>query len=447
MTAALSFEDVAFSYGAGAPVLDGFSLSIQAGEMVAFVGANGSGKSTAAKLIDALLLPDAGRVRVFGMDTRCPEHLLSIRASCGMVFQNPDDQIVATLVADEVAFGPRNLGLPDEEVRGRVDEALRAVGLHGLRDAEVDALSGGQRQRVAVAGALAMRPQILILDEATSMLDDEAAAEVIACVERLHAAGMTVIAITHEQRVIDQADRIVCFGADGAAPDAPLPRVRDRMSASAPAALELADVSFAYAPGAPPVFDGFSLTIREGELVFITGPNGCGKSTLLKLANGLLAPDEGAVRVFGQPLDGRHARNEARFKVGLAFQHPERQLFERTVYDDVAFGPRSRGLSPAEVEACVRAAIADVGLAFDEVYAQNPFTLSGGQQRRAAIAGVLALQTPILALDEPCAGLDGKAKRSLMELLVRLNEAGRTIIVVSHAPEDAEAMGARLLRL
>ncbi len=447
--AAISFENVTFSYEAGAPVLQGLTFAIQPGEMVALTGGNGSGKSTVAKLADALLLPDAGCVRVFGRDTRNAQDLFAIRSSVGVVFQNPDDQLVATLVQDDVAFGPQNLGLSKAETGERVREALRAVGVEALASADVNALSGGQKQRVALAGALAMRPRILILDEATSMLDEAAAAEALRIVRTLHDGGMTVLVITHDPQLAAQADRIINLGGDAVEAE-PLPRLciaSARSAHPAPPALEWEDVTFAYAPDAPPALSGVSLSIQQGEFVALTGPNGCGKTTLLKLANGLLEPDAGHVRVQGRPLTTKQARNEARFQVGLAFQHPERQLFARTVYDDVAFGPRNQGLAEPQVEERVRAALADVGLPFEAFYRRNPFMLSGGEQRKAALAGILTLRTPILALDEPCAGLDARAERQLMALLLRLNEEGATIVMVTHSAAAAEAAGARIVRM
>ena len=229
---AISFENVTFSYEAGAPVLRDVTFAIQPGEMVALTGGNGSGKSTVAKLADALLLPDAGCVRVFGSDTRNAQDLFAIRSSMGVVFQNPDDQLVATLVQDDVAFGPQNLGLSDAETKERVREALKATGMEALASADVNALSGGQKQRVALAGALAMHPRILILDEATSMLDDAAAAEALRIVRMLHDGGMTVLVITHDPQLAAQADRIINLGGDVAEAE-PLPRPRTAPARSA----------------------------------------------------------------------------------------------------------------------------------------------------------------------------------------------------------------------
>lgn len=444
-TPAISFENVSFAYAADAPVLQDVSFTVQPGELVALRGNNGSGKSTIAKLVDAMLYPDSGIVRVFGMRTDEHENTFAIRRACGMVFQDPDDQLVSTLVHDEVAFGPRNLGVSAPEVESRVREALRAVGMEDAYERDVNTLSGGQKQRIAIAGALAMHPKLLILDEATSMLDAHATEEMISLIERLRENGMTILLITHEEEVARAADRTILIGQALEEDGAPV-RLAPRPATGAPV-VELRDASFTYHEEEPLALEKVSLSICAGEFVALTGPNGCGKSTLLKLLNGLLQPTQGVVSILGKTLSSKEDRNGARRQVGLAFQHPERQLFESTVYDDVAFGPRSLGLGSAEVEERVRQALAQVGLPFDEVYARNPFTLSGGQQRKVAVAGILAMRTPIVALDEPCAGLDARGKHELLSALAALNAQGTTIIMVTHDATEAEALGCRIIRM
>lgn len=213
---AISFDDVTFGYdavGGSIPALEQVTLSIARGEFACIIGGNGSGKSTLAKHMNALLIPDSGHVRVLGHDTSDEDAALAVRPHCGMVFQNPDDQLVASLVEDEVAFGPANLGLPADELRLRVDAALAAVGLVGREKAETSSLSGGQKQRLAVAGALAMSPDIIILDEATSMLDPQGRTDVLAICNDLHAAGMTVVMITHAMEEAAEAERIYVMDA------------------------------------------------------------------------------------------------------------------------------------------------------------------------------------------------------------------------------------------
>lgn len=206
---AVDAHGLAFTYDGSSFVLQGIDLRIERGEFVAILGGNGSGKSTLAKHMNALLTPDEGRMDVLGRDTRDPQATYLIRSQAGMVFQNPDDQLVASLVENDVAFGPENLGVPAPELRERVDESLEAVGLPGFQKRETASLSGGQKQRVATAGMLAMRPEIVILDEATSMLDPQGRASFMELCRSMHAAGKTVVMITHFMEEASQADRVV----------------------------------------------------------------------------------------------------------------------------------------------------------------------------------------------------------------------------------------------
>lgn len=210
MSDAILFEGVSFAYSEGAPlVLDGIDLRIRAGEFVVVIGANGSGKSTLAKHVNALLVPTIGRVLVEGLDTACEDDVFSIRSTAGLVFQNPDNQAVASIVRDDVAFGPENLGLEPAEIRQRVDEALEVVAMQDHALAEVANLSGGQKQRVAIAGVLAVRPRILVLDEPGAMLDMRGRRGITRVAHELNAEGMTVMLITHFMEDVLDADRVI----------------------------------------------------------------------------------------------------------------------------------------------------------------------------------------------------------------------------------------------
>ena len=221
----INAEDVRFSYvtaeGVAPIVLDGVSLSIEEGSFVAVLGHNGSGKSTLAKHFNSILLPTGGRVYVDGMDTADEELLLAIRRTVGMVFQNPDNQIVANVVEEDVAFAPENLGVPPEEIRRRVDDALKAVGMYEFREHAPHLLSGGQKQRIAIAGVIAMQPRCIVLDEPTAMLDPIGRADVLRTIKALNRQrGVTVVLITHHMDEAAQADRLVvmhdgCIVADG----------------------------------------------------------------------------------------------------------------------------------------------------------------------------------------------------------------------------------------
>ena len=205
-------QDVKFRYDPEQPTyaVDGVSLNVRRGEFVAVLGANGCGKSTLAKHFNAILLPETGTVLVENMDTRGEDHLYDIRQKVGMVFQNPDNQIVATIVEEDVAFAPENLGVPPEEIRTRIDEAMKLAGIYEKREAAPYKLSGGQKQRVAIAGVVAMRPDCLILDEATAMLDPRGREQVMQTIHHLNKnMGITVVSITHYMEEAAQADRVL----------------------------------------------------------------------------------------------------------------------------------------------------------------------------------------------------------------------------------------------
>lgn len=487
----LEFDDVSFSYDGAAGVLDGVSFSVRPGQMVALVGNNGSGKSTVAKLAEAFLLPSSGSVSVLGRSTEevasseGADGVLSLRSRMGLVMQNPDDQMVASIVVDEVAFGPSNLGIPKEEVVARVQHALDSVGMTHCMGCDVNTLSGGQRQRVAMADALAMSPALLVLDEPTSMLDEAGRRDVRAVACALRDAGMAVLWITHFPEEAELADLVLrmedgkvsevtpwtgfeshavaeaggtyetpCAAAVATQPSRRAHDARRRK------VIEFKDVSFAYSgknelgvdvfaqpKDACPVFEHVDLEVFEGETVAIVGPNGCGKSTLLQHMNGLLSPTLGEVLVDGVPTATKAGANEARRKVGLCLQYPERSLFCQTVRDEVAFGPRNIGVEGERLRARVRDTMETLGLPYDEYAERTPFELSGGEQRKVALAGVVALGPKVLALDEPCSSLDGPGHVMVMKALASMKASGQTIVMVTHDMRDVEALADRIWRL
>ena len=207
----INVQNIHFRYDPEQPsyAVDGVSLAIHRGEFVAVLGANGCGKSTLAKHFNAILLPEAGTVLVEGMDTRNEDHLYDVRQKVGMVFQNPDNQIVATIVEEDVAFAPENLGVPPEEIRTRIDEAMKLAGIYEKRDAAPYKLSGGQKQRVAIAGVIAMRPDCLVLDESTAMLDPHGRSQVMKTIRQLREAGITIVSITHYMEEAANAGYVV----------------------------------------------------------------------------------------------------------------------------------------------------------------------------------------------------------------------------------------------
>ena len=528
---------VSFSYDGAAPALDGVDLNIEDGEFFCILGGNGSGKSTFAKHLNALLKPDAGTVRVNGMDASDPELVYDIRSTAGMVFQNPDNQLVATLVEDDVAFGPENLGVPSAQIAQRVREALKGVGLVGFERHETHALSGGQKQRVALAGVLAMEPRVLILDEASSMLDPRGRQGLMKACRALHDRGMTVVMITHFMEEAAEADRVAVFRAGRVAmlgtPEEILTRAdelaqlnldmpascclgrslrakgvpvcaqvreadmvseiaqaytersgldiaeqpsasdshvldngssaADGIGASEPV-IEISHLSHSYSlsarerrrwhkrsttadasskqalwgndPNSPWALRDVTLTVRRGEFLGLAGHTGSGKSTLVQHLNGLIRPQEGSVCALGLDLSNKKDAAAVKAKVGMVFQYPERQLFAETVAQDVAFGPRNLGLPQDEVARRVASSLARVGLDVAAIGDKSPFELSGGQQRRVAFAGVLAMEPEVLVLDEPMAGLDPAARRDFLGLIDRLHREGLTVVMVSHSMDD-----------
>lgn len=528
---------VSFSYDGAAPALDGIDLNIEDGEFFCILGGNGSGKSTFAKHLNALLQPDAGTVRINGMDASDPELVYDIRSTAGMVFQNPDDQLVATLVEDDVAFGPENLGVPSAQIAQRVREALKGVGLVGFERHETHALSGGQKQRVALAGVLAMEPRVLILDEASSMLDPRGRKGLMKACRALHNRGMTIVMITHFMEEAAEADRVAVFRAGRVAmlgtpgeiltradelaqlnldmpascclgralrekgvsvcaqvretdmvaeiaqayaersgtdiagqPLASDSRMLDNASsatdevAALEPVIEISHLSHSYSlsarerrrwrkrstaadasskqalwgndPNNPWALRDVTLTVRRGEFLGLAGHTGSGKSTLVQHLNGLILPQEGGVCALGLDLSNKKDAAAVKAKVGVVFQYPERQLFAETVAQDVAFGPRNLGLPQDEVARRVASSLARVGLDLAAIGDKSPFELSGGQQRRVAFAGVLAMEPEVLVLDEPMAGLDPAARKDFLGLIGRLHREGLTVVMVSHSMDD-----------
>lgn len=466
--------------------LDDVTLEVCRGERVCVLGANGSGKSTLASVICGLLAPDEGDVELAGHAV-CTGGVPDLaayrdaRRQLGLVFQNPDDQIVTSVVADDVAFGPENLGVPRAQISVRVARELRRVAMEKYAHADPSRLSGGQRQRVCIAGALAMEPAVLVLDEPSSLLDVRGRAAIMRVMGRLAAAGATLVHVTHFMDEALAADRVVVMqhgrvalegtpdevfaaknaqviealglempfearlavalrqaGAAGDAIAAPGAPSDEKPTACAPAAEPLAilarDLDFSYGPNAR-ALDGVSLEVPAHATTAIVGQTGSGKSTLLRLLCGLEAADAGSLTVCGINAATKRGRRQVRRAVGYVMQHPERQLFAQTVAEDVAFGPRNQGLSAAEVERRVAHALDLVSLA--DRRDASPFELSGGQQRLAAIAGVLAMEPELLVLDEPTAGLDPRGRARLRALMADLAAHGVTLLQVTHSMEDA----------
>ena len=490
--------------------IDEVNLDIEQGQFIAILGHNGSGKSTLAKHMNAILSPTEGTMWVDGKDTKKEENIWDVRQSAGMVFQNPDNQIIGTVVEEDVGFGPENLGVPTDEIWKRVEESLSAVGMLEYRHHSPNKLSGGQKQRVAIAGVVAMRPKCIVLDEPTAMLDPNGRKEVLRTVEELRKREkVTVILITHYMEEVIGADRVIvmdkghvvmdgttrevfsqvellkkyrldvpqvtllgyelkkkgynipdgiltteellealenCKTASGKE-DAKL-QIPEKTNAKKSVTiaedkqpiLKLEHVNYIYSPGTAyekHALKDINLEIYEGQFIGVIGHTGSGKSTLIQHLNGLIKATDGALYYKGENIYGeKYNFRELRNNVGLVFQYPEHQLFEIDVLTDVCFGPKNQGLSDEEAKARALEALKLVGLS-EKYYESSPFDLSGGQKRRVAIAGVLAMKPRVLVLDEPTAGLDPKGRDEILDQIAYLQKAGNlTVILVSHSMED-----------
>lgn len=486
--------------GESVKALDHVTLSVPKGQFLAVLGHNGCGKSTLAKHLNGILVGTKGKVFINGIDTADDDRIFDVRQTVGMVFQNPDNQLVATVVEEDVAFALENLGVPTKEIRQRVDEALKTVRMYDYRTHSPHQLSGGQKQRVAIAGVLAMRPDCIVLDEPTAMLDPKGRSEVMNTIRLLHAQGVTIVLITHYMEEAAQAERVVvmergkilmddephkifsrvaelrgcsldvpqvtelmyelrksgfsvsqevlneeeaCRELEKAAlkkGKSPLPAEKPLRRSAPETIAEIRNLVYKYSVGTPfeaTAVDNVSLTVGKGEFIGVIGHTGSGKSTLIQHLNGLLKPTSGEILINRKNIWDKDSDIRAvRFLAGLVFQYSEYQLFEETVYKDIAYGPKNMGLSDEEIDLRVCRAAKSMGLS-DELLARSPFDLSGGQKRRAALAGVIAMQPQILILDEPAAGLDPKGRdRVLSEIYAYHQESGTTILLVSHSMED-----------
>jgi len=532
----LEVNNVTFKYSAEEdtpPALHEVNLHIDAGETVAIIGHNGSGKSTLAKLLAAILKPTNGAVLVDGLNTASHgEDLWTIRQRVGIVFQNPDDQLVANTVIDEIAFGPENLGLPRFEIEERIQEAMALLELESYAQMAVSELSVGQKQRVAIAGILAMYPRYLLLDEPTTMISGHTARQLLETVRRLASErGITVIHITHfmhevsafkrvivmdEGRVLmddtpanvfSRADKLRSVGLDvpmvtslgqrlraqgwtglpevvlsneqlkeiaspaesSERPEKQGSYARDNSiperglvpaletqglyhtfdstsmgldgSVSPVPLFEFRNLSHTYlrdTPFAVQALNQLSLSIPEGKTTALVGPTKAGKSTVVDVLAGLIKPPAGTF-FFGGDDVGASSFDIERIRsiVGAVFQSPDAQIFEDTVGKDVSFGPRRKKVPMAESRRLVQESLEAVGLPYEDFRSRYTYALSGGQKRRVAIAGVLALQPKVIIFDEPTAGLDPRGRRELLELIARLKQRhGLTIIYTSSGLDD-----------
>jgi energy-coupling factor transport system ATP-binding protein len=489
------------------PALCGINLEIQRGEFVAVAGRSGSGKSTLCYCLNGLI-PHSfgghfeGEARIDGMDTRTVS-VPALARKVGFVLQNAESQLVGLSLEEDVAFGLENVALAREEIGRRTAAALSRVRLAGRAQQSPWSLSGGQKQRLAIAAAIALEAELLVLDNPTAELDPVGKLEVMRTIAQLNSEhGITVLMVNQEtEEIIPYATRLVLMDGgrivssgsprevinqaasleqagvklpqiaeiamrlkDRGAWDGPLPLTVDdaasalegspRFGAKVPssaikgreqgkALIEVQHASFSYGRGAP-VFQNLDLTICRGEFVTLMGPNGTGKTTLAKHFNGLLKPTCGRVLVRG--FDTRQASiAELAKTAGYVFQNPDHQLFARTLHEELAFGPANLKWPSAKIQKSVENALDHLGGCARS--AEDPFFMGLAERKLVAIASVLAMQPELLVLDEPATGADHESALRIMNYLAELHRNGLTIVIVTHDVSLAANFAERIVVL
>ena len=496
----IEFHNTSYAYplrtGEKIPAITQVSLQINQGERIALIGPNGSGKTTAAKLMNGLLHPTEGEVIIKGKNTTAKKHAAEIFATIGLLFQNPQDQIVASIVEEDVAFGPENLGLEYQQIRQRVRGGLRKSGSEHLRQRQAFLLSAGETQKVALAGVLAMQPAAIIFDETTAMLDPRSRGEILTLMDELHNSGIIILHITHDMDEALLADRILVFDEgrvvmDGhpsqifkdeqalEAMDLAIPillqcardlqhffpgvnlfyqnpqdllndleklpgsfvkeNIPDKSPMDGKRIIEVENLSFTYSKGTAmerKALSDVSFQLWQGAAMGLAGSTGSGKSTLLQHLNGIYRPQEGQVKVGSFNLaDPAVDVRALRKKAALIFQQPEDQFFETYVGDEIAYAARTLGYEGRLAEV-VRKAMQTMELDF-ETYKDRPLaTLSSGQKRRVALASYIVIQPEIFLMDEPFAGLDPKTHERIAGFIIGLYKQGKTILLSTHDMRD-----------
>lgn len=496
----IEFQNVSFIYeGSHTFALQDINLVISPGEIILITGPAGSGKTTLCSCINGLV-PHyheghlTGQVLVRGYNT-ARSRIGGLASLVGMVFQDPESQLVTASVADEVAFGPENLGVPRPEINQRVKTALSATRLPGYEDREPHSLSGGEQQACVIAAIYAMHPDIYIMDEPLANLDPVGRAQVLkVVVEVAEERGKTLVIVEHAlEEVLPMVDRVIILDqgrivSDGLVVEVmrqgdiprvftrppivrlaeiyhlnPLPMTPDQFYTSLldkyslgeinpPSSqppkprtdkpvIKLQGVSFSY-PDQPPALDNVNLKFYDGELVAIMGRNGSGKTTLVRHIIGLLQPDQGQVIVLRKDV-ATTPTHELAQDVGFCFQNPNHQIVSFNVRDEMTFGLKAHDVDPAEFESRIHEALAFVDM-LDYLDAEV-FDLGKGQKQRLALASVLTLKPRILIIDEPTTGQDPKMTDEIFEIIKRLNETGTTVLMITHKVDYAAIYAQRAI--
>jgi len=499
----IEFVDVSFTYeGAETPAIENIHLKVRTGEVVLITGPSGAGKTTLCSCLNGLV-PQfhngvlKGQVLVKGKDTK-KTRVGVLSSLVGLVFQDPESQLISPTVADEIAFGPENLAVPRDEIIKRVEESLEIARLKGFEEREPHNLSGGEQQACAIAAIFAMYPEIYVMDEPTSNLDPLGTQHVLSMIVKVaKERGKTLLIAEHKlEEILPLVDRVVIIDRGQIVRDdtvegtlskgdiehvfirPPLVRLAEKLQLEAqpliaeqfypaltqkyklngltvderPTAekkdkgepvIEIRGLHHSY-DGINAALNGVDLTIYRGELLSILGRNGSGKTTLVKHINGLLKPAEGSVIVLGQDTTQTTTAQLAK-KVGFCFQNPNHQMITFVVKDELALGPKSLGLDKEEIERRSLEALEFVGMAGQ--MEADVMALGKGQKQRLALASVLTMKPEILIIDEPTTGQDPQMTEDIFEIIRRLNEEGTTVLVITHKFDYAAAYTERAVIL
>jgi energy-coupling factor transport system ATP-binding protein len=455
----INFENVSFSYPREKEwALIDINISVEKGEFLAVMGENGAGKSTFCRLINGII-PHSIDGRLLGNVYTTQENTKELSApqlaqKVGMVLDDPDAQLFTSSVRHEAAFGAENLLVPKEEIEKRIKFALSAVALGGFEDRSPSTLSGGEKQRLAIAAALAMSPEILVLDEPLARLDPQGAQEIMSLLRDIREKHQitVIMAVNSGGMIAGYADRICVLkkgriiacggtrdilenkvlledaGVDSGEPDIGSEEwgVGNGEDAAAAAAIKIE--SFAYSYGSETIIDNFNLCIYEGDFAALMGQNGCGKTTLLKSITGLLKPSCGDIFIRGKNIKELSVW-EISGEAGFVMQNPDSQLFTDSVYNEVSFALKNAGLPKDEMEERVEKALNMTGLNDKDAF---PAALSRAERTKIVIACVIAMGCKILIFDEVDVGQDCRGSRQIMEIAQNLNARGYTIIFVTH---------------
>ena len=472
-TAMIALENVSFTYNTNAnnadangncnpePALNNMTLKINSGEFVVVTGPSGSGKTTFCRAASGILLhayggTADGDITVMGKYADEYENTEELSLNVGMVFDDSDAQLIFTTVEEEIRTGLETRKLTEVEVNDKLNALYEMTATREICDKAPHSLSGGQKQRVAFAAALSKETPILILDEATSELDKKARTQVYSILKTLAESGKTIILVEHMvDETVDYATRqirlengkIVYDGIpvkDSAAiPNFNKIRQNGKTIATVKNLVHIYGKNFK-------ALDDVSIELSAGEIVAVVGENGSGKTTLIKHLNGLLRPTSGTVEIFEQKIENQSISKIAA-TVGLVFQNPDTMLFENSCVKEVAFGLKniektnSKDSTEEDANKAILQALEDVGLSAKKDV--NPRYLSRGERQRLALACVLAMNQPILILDEPTTGLDLKESFEIMELLMKIRNEGKTILMVTHSPKIAEIVADRVIEM